>query len=80
MLVHVDGHQTHLQVLGAESDGPTVVLEAGMGSFSPTGTGSSKSLLQRSEALPMTVQGSAGAGAAANHGTPRRSPSSCAML
>ncbi len=35
LLVHVDGRQTHLQVLGAESDGPTVVLEAGMGSFSP---------------------------------------------
>ena len=34
-LVHVDGRQVHLQVLGAESDGPTVVLEAGMGSFSP---------------------------------------------
>jgi pimeloyl-ACP methyl ester carboxylesterase len=35
LLVHADGRQTHLQVLGAESDGPTVVLEAGMGSFSP---------------------------------------------
>ena len=35
LLVHVDGRQIHLQVLGAESDGPTVVLEAGMGSFSP---------------------------------------------
>jgi pimeloyl-ACP methyl ester carboxylesterase len=35
LLIHVDGRQTHLQVLGAESDGPTVVLEAGMGSFSP---------------------------------------------
>jgi pimeloyl-ACP methyl ester carboxylesterase len=35
LMVHVDGRQTHLQVLGAESDGPTVVLEAGMGSFSP---------------------------------------------
>jgi pimeloyl-ACP methyl ester carboxylesterase len=35
LLVHVDGRQIHLQVRGAESDGPTVVLEAGMGSFSP---------------------------------------------
>ena len=35
LLVQVDGRQIHLQVLGAESDGPTVVLEAGMGSFSP---------------------------------------------
>ena len=35
LLVHVDGGQMHLQVRGADSDGPTVVLEAGMGSFSP---------------------------------------------
>jgi pimeloyl-ACP methyl ester carboxylesterase len=35
LLVHVDGRQMHLQVSGADSDGPTVVLEAGMGSFSP---------------------------------------------
>jgi pimeloyl-ACP methyl ester carboxylesterase len=35
LLVHVDGRQIHLQVLGTESGGPTVVLEAGMGSFSP---------------------------------------------
>ena len=35
LLVHVDGRQMHLQVRGADSDGPTVVLEAGMGSFSP---------------------------------------------
>jgi pimeloyl-ACP methyl ester carboxylesterase len=35
LLIHVDGRQTHLQVRGADSDGPTVVLEAGMGSFSP---------------------------------------------
>ena len=35
LLVHVDGRQIHLQVRGADSDGPTVVLEAGMGSFSP---------------------------------------------
>jgi pimeloyl-ACP methyl ester carboxylesterase len=35
LLVHVDGRQIHLQVCGADSDGPTVVLEAGMGSFSP---------------------------------------------
>jgi pimeloyl-ACP methyl ester carboxylesterase len=35
LLVHVDGRQVHLQVRGADSDGPTVVLEAGMGSFSP---------------------------------------------
>jgi pimeloyl-ACP methyl ester carboxylesterase len=35
LLVHVAGRQIHLQVLGAESDRPTVVLEAGMGSFSP---------------------------------------------
>ena len=35
LLVHVDGRQIHLQVLGAEAGGPTVVLEAGMGSFSP---------------------------------------------
>ena len=35
LLVHVDGRQMHLQVRGADSAGPTVVLEAGMGSFSP---------------------------------------------
>jgi pimeloyl-ACP methyl ester carboxylesterase len=35
LLVHVDGRQIHLQVRGADPDGPTVVLEAGMGSFSP---------------------------------------------
>jgi pimeloyl-ACP methyl ester carboxylesterase len=34
-LVDVDGHQMHLQVQGPDSGGPTVVLEAGMGSFSP---------------------------------------------
>ena len=35
LLVQVDGRQIHLQVRGADSGGPTVVLEAGMGSFSP---------------------------------------------
>jgi pimeloyl-ACP methyl ester carboxylesterase len=35
LLVRVDGRQIHLQVRGAGSGGPTVVLEAGMGSFSP---------------------------------------------
>jgi pimeloyl-ACP methyl ester carboxylesterase len=35
LLVYVDGRQVHLQVRGADSAGPTVVLEAGMGSFSP---------------------------------------------
>jgi pimeloyl-ACP methyl ester carboxylesterase len=35
LLVHVDGRRIHLQVLGAETGGPTVVLESGMGSFSP---------------------------------------------
>ena len=35
LLVHVDGRQIHLQIRGADSAGPTVVLEAGMGSFSP---------------------------------------------
>jgi pimeloyl-ACP methyl ester carboxylesterase len=35
LLVHVDGRQVHLQVRRADSAGPTVVLEAGMGSFSP---------------------------------------------
>ena len=35
LLVHVDGHQMHLQVRGPDSGGPIVVLEAGMGSFSP---------------------------------------------
>jgi pimeloyl-ACP methyl ester carboxylesterase len=35
LLVHVDGRRIHLQVRGAASAGPTVVLEAGMGSFSP---------------------------------------------
>jgi pimeloyl-ACP methyl ester carboxylesterase len=35
LLARVDGRQIHLQVRGAESQGPTVVLEAGMGSFSP---------------------------------------------
>jgi pimeloyl-ACP methyl ester carboxylesterase len=35
LLVHVDGRRIHLQVRGAASAGPTAVLEAGMGSFSP---------------------------------------------
>src|SRR5215207_4048936 len=35
LLVHVDGRRIHLQVRGADFAGPTVVLEAGMGSFSP---------------------------------------------
>jgi pimeloyl-ACP methyl ester carboxylesterase len=35
LLVQVDGHPMHLQVRGPDSGGPTVVLEAGMGSFSP---------------------------------------------
>jgi pimeloyl-ACP methyl ester carboxylesterase len=35
LLIYVDGRQIHLQVRGADSGGPTVVLEAGMGSFSP---------------------------------------------
>jgi pimeloyl-ACP methyl ester carboxylesterase len=35
LLVNVDGHPTHLQVRGPDIDGPTVVLDAGMGSFSP---------------------------------------------
>ncbi len=34
-LVSVDGRQMHLQVRAADSAGPAVVLEAGMGSFSP---------------------------------------------
>jgi pimeloyl-ACP methyl ester carboxylesterase len=35
LLVNVDGHPMHLQVRGPDSGWPTVVLEAGMGSFSP---------------------------------------------
>src|SRR4029453_13252470 len=35
LLVQVDGHPMHLQVRGPDSGRPTVVLEAGMGSFSP---------------------------------------------
>jgi len=35
LLVDVDGHPMHLQVRGPDSGGPVVVLEAGMGSFSP---------------------------------------------
>src|SRR4029453_9404411 len=35
LLGHVDGHQMHLQVRRPDSAAPTVVLEAGMGSFSP---------------------------------------------
>ena len=35
LLVNVDGRRKHLPVRGADFDGPTVVLEAGMGSFSP---------------------------------------------
>jgi pimeloyl-ACP methyl ester carboxylesterase len=35
LLVNVDGHQMHLQVRGPDIDGPTVLLDAGMGSFSP---------------------------------------------
>ena len=35
LLVQSKGHEMHLLVRGPESGGPTVVLEAGMGSFSP---------------------------------------------
>lgn len=35
LLVNVDGHPMHVQVRGPDSNGPAVVLEAGMGSFSP---------------------------------------------
>ena len=35
VLVNVDGHPMHLLVRGPDVSGPTVVLEAGMGSFSP---------------------------------------------
>jgi pimeloyl-ACP methyl ester carboxylesterase len=35
LLVTVEGHPMHLRVRGPDSSGPTVVLEAGMGSFSP---------------------------------------------
>jgi pimeloyl-ACP methyl ester carboxylesterase len=35
LLVNVEGHAMHLQVRGPDTSGPTVVLEAGMGSFSP---------------------------------------------
>jgi pimeloyl-ACP methyl ester carboxylesterase len=35
LLVSVEGHRMHLQVRGPDTGGPTVVLEAGMGSFSP---------------------------------------------
>ncbi len=35
LLVDVDGHRMHLQISGPTGPGPTVVLEAGMGSFSP---------------------------------------------
>jgi pimeloyl-ACP methyl ester carboxylesterase len=34
-LVNVEDHPMHLQVRGPDMSGPTVVLEAGMGSFSP---------------------------------------------
>lgn len=35
LVVNVDGRPMHLQVRGPDTGGPTVVLEAGMGSFSP---------------------------------------------
>jgi pimeloyl-ACP methyl ester carboxylesterase len=35
LLVNVDGRPMHLQVRGPDTDGATVVLDAGMGSFSP---------------------------------------------
>jgi pimeloyl-ACP methyl ester carboxylesterase len=35
LLLNVEGHPMHLQVRGPDTNGPTVVLEAGMGSFSP---------------------------------------------
>ena len=35
VLVDVHGHQMHLLVSGADRHGPAVILEAGMGSFSP---------------------------------------------
>ena len=34
-VVDVDSHLMHLQIRGPDTSGPTVVLEAGMGSFSP---------------------------------------------
>jgi pimeloyl-ACP methyl ester carboxylesterase len=35
LLININGHPMHLQVRGPDTAGPTVVLEAGMGSFSP---------------------------------------------
>ncbi|HEX5730848.1 alpha/beta fold hydrolase [Microbacterium sp.] len=35
VLVDVHGHQMHLLISGPDGDGPAVILEAGMGSFSP---------------------------------------------
>ena len=35
LLININGHPIHLQVRGPDTAGPTVVLEAGMGSFSP---------------------------------------------
>ena len=77
LLVHVDGRQIHLQVRGADSAGPTVVLEAGMGSFSPNWYWVQEELAPLCEASVTTVPGLAGAVAAAIPGTPRPLRWSC---
>jgi len=62
LLVHVDGHQMHLQVRGLIPLGRLSCSRRVWARSRRTGTGSRPSLLQRSEALPTTVRGLIGAG------------------
>jgi pimeloyl-ACP methyl ester carboxylesterase len=80
LLVHVDGHQMHLQVRGPDSGGPIVVLDAGMGSFSPNWHWVQHELAPTVRSVAYDRAGLAGAGTAAGHGTPRQLPWSCEML
>ena len=70
----------HLKVHGPEADEPTVVLEAGMGSFSPNWYWVRGSLQRRSEASRTIGQGLAGAGRAGSRAMHRRLRSSYTML
>jgi pimeloyl-ACP methyl ester carboxylesterase len=79
-LVDVDGHQMHLQVQGPDSGGPTVVLEAGMGSFSPNWYWVQQELSAMVRSVAYDRPGLAGVGRAAARAMLRRSPASSARL
>src|SRR5829696_1185249 len=74
VLVQVDGHQMTSRFAGLTPVDRQSSSRRGWVRSHRTGIGFSRSLLQRSEALLMTVPASAGAGVAAGRGTRRRLP------